>query len=148
MDCVCVPFRGWMGKTKDWSAFEWGMVVGARRTVLCQELQCCWVFHTQQFPVCIINGPPPKGHPANLTQLWDALESTWASITVESWRLVESMTWWIQAVLSAKGRVQLNINQVFLMFCPLNVCTYSTSQKFGHTYSFKGFSLFLLFSKL
>ncbi|XP_070304203.1 uncharacterized protein [Salvelinus sp. IW2-2015] len=35
-------------------------------------------------PVCIKNGPPSKGHPANLTQLWEALESTWASIPVES----------------------------------------------------------------
>ena len=48
----------------------------------CQELQCCWFF-TQQFSVCINNGPPPKGHPANLTQLWEALGSTWASIPVE-----------------------------------------------------------------
>jgi hypothetical protein len=81
-----------MGKTKDLSAFEQDMVVGARHTGLCQELQCCWVFHAQQFPVCIKNGPPPKGHPANLTQLWEALESTWASIPVERFRhLVESM---------------------------------------------------------
>jgi hypothetical protein len=58
------------------------MVVGARGTSLCQELQLCWVFHAQQFPVCIKNGPPPKGRPANLTQLWEALESTWAIITV------------------------------------------------------------------
>ena len=36
-------------------------------------------FRVQQFPVCIKKGPPPKGHPANLTQLWDALESTWAT---------------------------------------------------------------------
>ena len=56
-----------MDKTKDLSAFEWGMVEGARHTSLCQELQRCWVFHAQQFPVCIKNGPPPKGHPANLT---------------------------------------------------------------------------------
>uniref|UniRef100_A0A8C7IZ74 Tyrosine-protein kinase receptor n=1 Tax=Oncorhynchus kisutch TaxID=8019 RepID=A0A8C7IZ74_ONCKI len=27
------------------------------------------------FPVCIKNGPSPKRHPANLTQLWEALES-------------------------------------------------------------------------
>jgi hypothetical protein len=33
---------------------------------VCQELQRCWVFHTQKFPVCIKNGPPPKGHPANV----------------------------------------------------------------------------------
>ena len=38
MDCVCVPFRGWMGKTKNVCAFERGMVVGTRRTGLCQEL--------------------------------------------------------------------------------------------------------------
>jgi hypothetical protein len=49
-----------MGKTKYLSAFERGMVVGARRTGLCQELQRCWVFHSQQFPVCIKNGPPPQ----------------------------------------------------------------------------------------
>jgi hypothetical protein len=67
----------------DLSAFERGMVVSARRTGVCQELQRCCVFHTQQCPVCIKNGPPPKGHPANLTQLWEALESTWASIPVE-----------------------------------------------------------------
>ena len=57
-----------MYKTKDVSTFERGMVAGAMRTALC--------FHVQQFPVCIKNGPPPKGHPANLTQLWEALEST------------------------------------------------------------------------
>ena len=65
MDCVCVPFRGWMGKTTDLSSFEQGMVVGARHTGLCQEQQRCWVFHAQQFPMCIKNGPLPKGHPAN-----------------------------------------------------------------------------------
>jgi hypothetical protein len=81
-----------MDKTKDLSAFERGMIVGARRTGLCQELQCCWVFHAQQFPVCIKNGPPPKGHPANLAQLWEALALTWARIPVEQFRyLLESM---------------------------------------------------------
>jgi hypothetical protein len=77
---VCVPFRGWMGKTKDSSAFEQGMVVGASvsSTATLQGF-----FHTQQFPLCIKNGPPPKRHLANLTQLWEALESTWASIPVE-----------------------------------------------------------------
>ena len=56
-----VWFRGWMGKTKYLRAFEQGMVVGARHTGLCQQLQCFWVFHAQQFPVCIKNGPPHKG---------------------------------------------------------------------------------------
>ena len=40
-----------MDKTKDLSAVERGMVVGARHTGLCQELQRCWVFYTEQFPV-------------------------------------------------------------------------------------------------
>jgi hypothetical protein len=80
-----------MDKTKYLGAIELGMVVGARCTDLCEELQRCRVFHAQQFPVCINNGPPPKGRQANLTQLWEALESTWASITVERFRdLVEN----------------------------------------------------------
>jgi hypothetical protein len=69
-----------------------------------QELQRCWVFDAQKFPVCIKNGPPPKGHPANLTQLWEALESTWASIPAEHFRhLVETMPRRIEAVLRVKG---------------------------------------------
>ena len=68
------------------------MVESARRTDLCQELQRCCFFHAQQFPVYVKNGPPPKGHPANLTQLWEAYESIWASIPVECFRhLLESM---------------------------------------------------------
>jgi hypothetical protein len=94
-DCVCLPFRGWMGKRKYWSAFERGMVVGARHTGLCQELQHCWVFHNQQFPVCIKSGPLPKGHPA-----------TWHNCG-EHWSL--------------HGGVQLNIRKVFLMFCTFSV---------------------------
>jgi hypothetical protein len=72
-----------MGKTKD-CAFELGIVVGARHTGLSQELQRCWVFHAQQCSVCIKNGPPPKGHPDNLTQLWEAIESKWASSTLRN----------------------------------------------------------------
>ena len=71
---------------------------------LCQELQRCWGFHAQQFPVCIKDSPPPNGHPANLTQLCEALESTWASIPVERFRhLVESIPRPIEAVLRGKG---------------------------------------------
>ena len=62
-----------MGKTKGLSAFERGMALGGRSIVFCQELQRCWIFNAQQFPVCVNNSPPPKGHPANLTQLWEAL---------------------------------------------------------------------------
>ena len=69
-----------------------------------QELQRCWVFHTQQFPLFIKNGPQHKEYPANLTQLWEGLESTCASITVEHFQhLVESMPLQIKAVLRAKG---------------------------------------------
>ena len=63
---VCHSEGEW-ARHKYLSAFERGMVVGARRIGLCQELQCCWVFHAQQFPVCIKNGSSAKGHPANLT---------------------------------------------------------------------------------
>ena len=68
------------GKTKYLSAFVWGMVVGDRSVKNCNS---AGFFHAQQFPLCIKNGPPPKGYPANLTQLWEALESTWASTPVE-----------------------------------------------------------------
>ena len=79
------------------------MRIGARLTGLCQELQCRWVFHSQQLLVCIKNGPPLKGHPANLTQLWETLESTWASIPVELFQhLVESMPQRTEDVLRAK----------------------------------------------
>ena len=92
-----------MNKTKDLSAFERDMVLGARHIGFCQELQRYWVFHTQQFPVCIKNDPPCKGHPANLKQLWEALESTWASVPVECFRFLgESMLQRTEAVLTAK----------------------------------------------
>ena len=41
------------------------------------------------------NGPPPKGHPANLTQMWETLESSWASIPVERFRhlVVHTLTY-------------------------------------------------------
>ena len=93
-----------MGKTKYLSAFERGNVVGTRRTCLSVTRTATLLgFHAQQFPMCIKNSPPPKGHPDNLTQLSEALESTWASIPVESFRhLVESMTRPIEAVLRAK----------------------------------------------
>jgi hypothetical protein len=82
-----------MCKTKDLSAFGWGMVVGARLSGLSVSrttMQLGFLRSTVVGPVCIKNGPPPKGYPANLTQLWGALESTWASIPVECFRhLVE-----------------------------------------------------------
>ena len=81
-----------MSKTKDLSAFEWGMVVGAGAPVCVKNCNAAGLFHSQQYTVCIKNGPAPKGNSANLTQLWEALESTRASITVERFQhLVKSM---------------------------------------------------------
>ena len=130
MYCVCVPFRGWMGKTKYWSAFERGMVEGARRTGFCQELQRCWVFYAQQFPVCIKIGPPPKGHTANLTQLWETLVSTWASITVECFRylLVRALTKWGCSEGKGRWNAMLGILRVRPTICYDCMFTVSTKQ--------------------
>jgi hypothetical protein len=57
-----------MCKKKDVSAFEQGMVPGAH------QFATLLGFSTHNsFPMCIKNGSPPKGHSANLTQLWEAL---------------------------------------------------------------------------
>ena len=94
------------------------MVVGACRTGLSVSRTATLLGFSTQFPVGIKNGPPPKGHPANLTQLWEALESTWASSPVECFRHPVVHARVIETV--AKG-VQLNIRMVFLMFCTLSV---------------------------
>ena len=66
-------------------------------------------FTLNSFLVCIKNGPPPKRHPANLTQLWEALESTWASIPVERFQhLVES---------NAPQRIEAGILNVLYTQC-------------------------------
>jgi hypothetical protein len=80
-----------MSKTKYLSAFGLDMVVGARCTGLCQELQYRWVFHPQQFTVCIKNGPPPKGNPANLTQLWEAMSQHGPESLWNAFHFVESI---------------------------------------------------------
>ena len=52
------------------------MVIGVPATMQLDGISySSVVLHTQQFPMCIKNGPPPKGHPANLTRLWKALET-------------------------------------------------------------------------
>jgi hypothetical protein len=66
-----------------------------------------------------MNGPPPKGHPANLTQLWEALESTWASIPVE-WLTpcrVKALTNWG----CSEGKRGVCNSMLFLMFSILSV---------------------------
>jgi hypothetical protein len=58
------------------------------------------------------NGPPPKEHPDNLTQLWKALESTWAIITVECFQhLVMSMHPRIEAVLMLEGTCMYSLHK-------------------------------------
>ena len=84
MDCVCVPFRGWTGKTKYLSAFERGMVVGARRTGLSvKNCNAAGFFTLNSFP-CVSR---MVHHPKDIQTSWhncgEALESTWASIPVE-----------------------------------------------------------------
>jgi hypothetical protein len=125
MDCVCVLFRVWMGKRNHLSGFERVMVVGARRTGLCQDLQRYWVFHAEQFPVCIKNGPPPKGHPANLTQLWEALESTWASIPVERfWHLSVEWTNWgcSEGKIVCNSILEVGVPNVLYTQCIYSIC--------------------------
>ena len=80
------------------------------------------VFCAPLFPVCI-KGLSPKGHPDNLTQLWEALESTTDSIPVERYQhCVESMPLELNLFLGHNGVVQLNVRKLFLMFCVLSVC--------------------------
>ena len=85
--------------------------------------------YPQQFPVCIKNGPPPNGHPANLTQLWEALESTWDSILVERFRhlVVHAPTNWV--LFWGQKRGQLNIRKVFRLCCTAFIIP--TGQKLG-----------------
>ena len=98
MDCVWVPFRGWIGKTKYLSAFEQGMVVGAWR------ISNAAGFFTLNSFLCVSRMVHhPKDIQWTWQKLWDALESTWASIPGERFQhLEDSMPWRIEAVLRAK----------------------------------------------
>ena len=116
-----------MGKTKDLSAFERGMVVGARHTGLCQELQRCWVFHSTVSRV--------YQEQSTTQRTSDQLETTVGSIGVNMGQhprgtllapcRVHSRQ--IEAILRAKGEEQINIRKAILMFCPLSVYCYVRS---------------------
>jgi hypothetical protein len=94
-----------------------GLCMFAIQMVNGQDKSHCWIFHVQQFPMCIKNSPSPKGHPANLTQLWEALESTWASIPVERFlHLVESMLDEMRLCGGQKRGMRLNIKKVFMFY--------------------------------
>uniref|UniRef100_A0A8K9VDC5 Tc3 transposase DNA binding domain-containing protein n=1 Tax=Oncorhynchus mykiss TaxID=8022 RepID=A0A8K9VDC5_ONCMY len=91
-----------MGKTKDLSAFERGLVIGARRTGLN-------VSRTATLLCFSPSTVSPVYQEWSITQrtssqLDTALESTWAIIPVVRFRhVVESMPQQIEAVLMAKG---------------------------------------------
>ena len=62
-------------------------------------------------------------------------------------QLFQSQSWPIKAS-KMSGRWQSTMSGRFHFIVYTTVRIYSTSQKFGHTYSFQGFSIFLLFSTL
>jgi hypothetical protein len=118
-DMNCVPFRGWTGKTKYLSVFELGGRCQAHWFECVKNCNAAGLFMLNSI-LCIKNGSPPKGHPATLTQLWEALESTWASIHVwNAFDNLHALTNW--SCSGVKGGVQLNSRTVFLMFCTLGV---------------------------
>ena len=100
-----------MSKTKDLSAFEWGMVVGARRTGLSVSRNPTLLsFSRSTFSHVYQEWSTTQRTSSRLGTIVGSLESTWASIPVERFRHhVESMP------RRSEG-VQLNIRKVFLMF--------------------------------
>ena len=102
MDCVCMPFRGWMGKTKDLSAFERGMVVGAMRTGLSMSRTATLLGFSHSTVSCVYQ----EWYTAQRTssQLDTTVGSIGVNIRVECfWHLVESMPQQMEVVLRAKG---------------------------------------------
>jgi hypothetical protein len=101
-----------MGKTKDLSGFERGMAVDARCTGLSVSrtatlLAGFFIFNSsrvyQEWSTTQRTSSPVGSIGVNIGVLWEALESTWASIPVECFRLlVESMPRQIEAALRAK----------------------------------------------
>ena len=53
----------------------WNMDISTLLSHIWSEMD--WTAYLQQRSIPSIHGPLPKGQPANLTQLWEALESTW-----------------------------------------------------------------------
>jgi hypothetical protein len=117
MDCVCVPFRGWMGKIKDVSAFERGMVVGARRTGLSVSRTATLLvfFSLNSFPCVSRMVHYPTWHncgkhwslhgPASLWNAFDTLQSM-----PDELRLFWGQKW-----------VQHNMRKELLMFSTFSV---------------------------
>jgi hypothetical protein len=104
---VCVPFRGWMAKTRDLRDFEHGIVVGARHTGLCwafpRSVVSPWVSILVQYPKDFQQtGHNCEHGPASL---WNAFRHLVQSMPPMNWGCSQD-----------KSEVQLNIRKVFLMF--------------------------------
>ena len=121
MDYVCVPFRGWMGKTKDVSAFKRGSRCQAHRVECVRNSHAAGFFTLNSFP-CVSR---MVHHLKHIRQTWHHCGNHWsqhgpaflwnAFDTFYSPRPKEVRQFWGQ-----RG-VQFNIRKVFLMFCTLSV---------------------------
>ena len=120
MDCVCVPFRGLMDKTKDciWTGYS----------SRCQEHQFVSRTATQlDFSRSTVSCVYQEWSTTQRTSR--QLDTTVGSIVVNMsqdprgtlWHLVDAMLLQIEAGLRAKRGVELHIRKVFLMFCTLSV---------------------------
>ena len=100
MDCVCVPFRGWMGKTKYLSAFERGSRCQALQFECVKTCNAVGFFILNSF-LCVSRA---VHHPKDIQPTWHNCGKHWSQHGVLFW-----------------GEVQLNIRKGFLMFGILSV---------------------------
>jgi hypothetical protein len=75
---------------------------------------------TQQFPVSINNGPPPKGHPTNLTTVGNIGINMGQHPSETLLKHCSPCSDKLRLFWGQKG-VQLNIRKMFLMFCTFSV---------------------------
>ena len=108
MDCVCEPFRGWMGKTKDLRAFERGMVVGAKCTVCVKNCNAAGFFMLNSFP-CVSRMVHPKG-----------IQPTW-----HNWVFL------MFGILCVEASGNKSPGFLFLFLLSLSTCFYSILRSFS-----------------
>ena len=121
MDFVCVPFRGLMGKTKDWSVFE--RSIGARHTGLSMSRIATQLALSRSTVSCVYQEWSTNQRTSS------QLETTVGSIGVNMGphpcgMLSPPCSPWPDELRLFWGKkvVQLNIRKVFLMFCTFIVC--------------------------
>ena len=114
-----------MGKTKYLSAFERGMVVGARRTGLNVSRTGKPLGFSCSTVSCVYQEWSTTQRTSSL------LDTTVGSIGVNmgqnAFGTLQSMPQQIEAVLRAKGGGQLNIRKAFLMFCAHSIYRMSST---------------------